>query len=93
MLCLGRHSGYGLERIVAYAAMVGGWFLAGWLVVADIRVLLSQPRRSALKMLIFGDSFANRVIREANGDDHWWTRLRYWLWNITRGKLPAGWWA
>lgn len=60
--------------------------------LVKVRVFLSQPRRSGLKMLLIGGCFADRVIREGNGDENWWTRVRWWFWKATKGQLPARWW-
>lgn len=44
-----------------------------------IRVLLNEPRKTALKMLIFGNRFANRIIRETAGDHDWFTAVKDWF--------------
>lgn len=56
-----------------------------------IRELLLRPRFSAFKMLVFGRRFAARVIREQDGVDDWWTRIRTWLWTATHRKLVRQW--
>lgn len=55
-----------------------------------VRELLLRPRFSAFKMLVFGRRFANRVIREQNGDGDWWTDLRTWFWKATHRSAALG---
>jgi hypothetical protein len=55
-----------------------------------IRELLLRPRFSALKMVVFGRRFADRVIREQDGELDWWSRLRERVWYAARGSVAVG---
>lgn len=44
-----------------------------------IRVFLNAPRWTAFWMLLRGNSFANRTIRETSGDHDWFTAVKDWF--------------